>query len=136
MFQNRNDVDANVLTDVLQQFMHKFEDFENQKQGLYNARDEIVDLVNGCSDNVCLSIFVDDVLDQPIVIKSGDKNVLFISIKCNGTLKSTWKKRTIEKHLKDLYKRIDFTKTTSFFGCLFHGIFGLIKAMCCCCPSC
>lgn len=129
----REDVEANVLNDVFQQFIHKFEGFENQKQGLYSARDEIVGLVDGCSDNVCLSIFVDDVLDQPIVIKNGEDNVLFISIRSNGTLKSTWKKRTIMKKGKDLINGIDFSKIISCCSCLGKGIsclFGILRRCC------
>lgn len=95
-------VDAICVNDVIEKFKHKLERFEKQKQGLYNARSEIVGCLNWCSDNVRLLIFVDDVLPQPIVITCGkEENQLCIFIKIDGTIKPVWEKRTWIKHILD-----------------------------------
>lgn len=114
------------MNDVIEMFKHKLESFEKQKQGLYSARNKIVGLVNSCSNNVQLSIFVDDVLPQPIVIRAGkEENQLCIFIKSDGTVEDAWKKKTWKKRISDWFRVFVSTDT---LGTIARAIIALIAA--------
>lgn len=90
------------MDNVVQMFMHRFLDFEAQRQGFFDARDKIHDLVKMCSDNVKIFIFVDDVLGtcKPIVICAGKmENVVHITVKTSGIVTHDWKKKSWQKRV-------------------------------------
>lgn len=88
------------MDNVVQMFMHRFLDFEVQRQGFFDARDKIHDLVKMCSDNVKIIIFVNDVLGKPIVICAGKmKNVVHITVKTSGIVTLDWKKKLWKKRV-------------------------------------
>lgn len=95
------------MHDEMQKFTHKFEGAEKQKQGFYNVREKINGLVGFFSDNIRLSLIVDDILPKPIVFKAGkEENQLCIFIKSDGTLYWEWEKRTWKKNFlisSDMY---------------------------------
>lgn len=90
------------MDNVVQMFMHRFLDFEAQRQGFFDARDIIHDLVKMCSDNVKIFIFVNDVLGscKPIVICAGKmENVVHITVKTSGIVTHDWKKISLKNHV-------------------------------------
>lgn len=94
------EVNVEAVDNVVQMFMHRFLDFEVQRQGFFDARDKIHDLVKMCSDNVKIFIFVNDVLGKPIVICAGKmKNVVHITVKTSGIVTHDWKKKCWKKHV-------------------------------------
>lgn len=96
----------------MQKFTHKFEGAEKQKQGFYNVREKINGLVGFFSDNIRLSLIVDDILPKPIVFKAGkEENQLCIFIKSDGTLYWEWEKRTWKKKFFDFFRHVFSSET-------------------------
>lgn len=92
------EVNVEAVDNVVQMFMHRFLDFQDQRQGFFDARDKIHDLVKMCSDNVKIFIFVNDVLGKPIVICAGKmENVVHITVKTSGIVTHDWKKQLWKK---------------------------------------
>lgn len=69
-----------------------FKGFDNQKNAFYNIQVEIdEDMKLYAAENVKLVIYVNDVLDKPIIISSGSKeNHLQITIRNDGTVIRKW----------------------------------------------
>lgn len=73
-------------------------------EGLFELRDSLYRMVKSCADNVEIAIFVDHILDRPIVIKRGNcENRIRISIKSNGAVTHNWTKETWAKKLWDWF---------------------------------
>lgn len=105
-------VNAKSVHDEMQKFTHKFEGAEKQKQGFYNVREKINGLVGFFSDNIRLSLIVDDILPKPIVFKAGkEENQLCIFIKSDGTLYWEWEKRTWKKKFFDFFRHVFSSET-------------------------
>lgn len=101
-------INAKSVHDEIQKFNYKFEGAEKQKQGFYNVREKINGIVRLCSDNIRLSLIVDDILPIPIVFKAGkEENQLCIFIKSDGTLYCEWEKKTWKKRI------VDFSRVVS-----------------------
>lgn len=76
----------------------KFEDHKVEKEAYFCIRDGFTSLIESCADNVRVVLYVDDILDEPIVVKMGDQeNRLRITIKTNGTITYKWTKETWAK---------------------------------------
>lgn len=90
------------MDNVVQMFTHRFLYFEAQRQGFFDARDKIHNLVKCCSDNVEIIIFVDGVLGKSIAICAGDmENVVHITIKTSGIVTHEWMMKSWKKHVYD-----------------------------------
>lgn len=121
-------VDARTVHDEIQKFKHKFEGDEKQKQALYKVRDEIDGLVSFGSNNIRFSLFVDDVLPEPIVFKAGkEENQLCIYINSDGTHSCVWEKKTFGKKCIDNCKSVIFSETFRNFASSVPGL-GLLIA--------
>lgn len=73
----------------------KFEGHQQQRKAFYCIRDGFTPLIETCADNVEVVLYVDDILDEPIIVRIGNqKNRLVITIKTNGTVKYIWTKET------------------------------------------
>lgn len=67
------------------------------KNTLCTLRDNIQRMIEGCADNIKITIYLDDVLDGFIEIMAGqEENLLSISIKSNGDMTHSWNRRTNE----------------------------------------
>lgn len=80
----------------------KFEGHQREKEAFYCIRDVFTPMIKSCADNVRVVLYVDDILDDPIVVEIGDEeNRLRITIKTNGTVTYNWDKETWWKIFKD-----------------------------------
>lgn len=82
-------------------------DHTSTKKALQTLKDNIQPMIDGCADNIKITIYLDDVLDGSIEIKAGQaENFLRITIKNNGDITHNWNKTiqelTFEKCGKDV----------------------------------
>lgn len=79
----------------------KFEGHQREREAFYCIRDGFTPMIESCANNVRVVLYVDDILDEPIVVKMGDQeNRLRITIKTNGTVTYNWDKETWGKIFK------------------------------------
>ena len=82
-------------------------DHNSTKKALYTLRDRIQPMIDGCADNIKITIYLDDVLDGSIEIKAGQaENCLRITIN-NGEITHNWTK-TIEELTFECEKDVRF----------------------------
>lgn len=80
----------------------KIKDKQNILDGLSNIRREINETVSGCADNIRVIIYIDRVLDEPMVFCHGkEENRLVITVKSDGKIDYTWTDRTLGKYIRD-----------------------------------
>lgn len=80
----------------------KFEGHQREKEAFYCIRDGFTPLIESCADNVRVALYVDDILDEPIIVGIGDEeNRLRITIKTNGTVTYGWINETWGKIFRD-----------------------------------
>lgn len=91
LFQITKKVDSNALNEAFLKIKPFFKGFDNQKNAFYSIQVEIDEDMKLCSEEVKLVLFVNDVLDKPIIISSGSKkNHLQITIRNDGTVIRKW----------------------------------------------
>lgn len=91
LFQIIEKVDSNALNEAFLKNKPFFKSFDNQKNAFYSIQVEIDEDMKLCSEEVKLVLFVNDVLDKPIIISSGSKeNHLQITIRNDGTVIRKW----------------------------------------------
>lgn len=62
-------------------------------------------MVRGCCDNVRITVFFDDILDEPLVVPIGkEENCLQITFKQDGRVKYNWTKQTWSKFFRDCWE--------------------------------
>lgn len=88
-----------------------FEDHKLARESFYKVRDAISVIVRGCYTDVQVTIYFDDVLADPLIIKVGDgNNKLIISIR-EDKINLTWTKVTWSKAFSDGLEKIkEFTR--------------------------
>lgn len=90
------------------------------REAFYYVRDNIHEVVRSCATNVRVVIYFDDVLDEPIHVKSGrEENRLRITINSDGTSTYAWTKQTWAKvflDVKEDVKSIAQTILTRFLS--------------------
>lgn len=90
------------MTRAFARVKRKFNDYDELREAFYDVRDDITKVVKTCSDNVRVVIYIDDVLDDPIVVGIGaEENRLRISIRSNGKALYSWTKETWSKIFRD-----------------------------------
>lgn len=96
------------------------------RDGLFELRDALKEMVKSCADNVEIAIYVNHILDQAIVIKRGNcENRIRITIKSNGEMTHSWTKETWAKTLWDWwYGFLGLLKT---FANLLMSVLNLIR---------
>lgn len=93
-----NDLD---LQEAFVRVKKKFDGHQQQREAFYCIRDGFTPMIETCADNVEVVLYVDDILDEPIIVRIGDEqNRLVITIKTNGTVKYRWTKETWGKIFK------------------------------------
>lgn len=77
------------------------------RESFYYVRDNIHEVVRSCATNVRVVIYFDDVLDEPIHVKSGrEENRLRITINSDGTSTYAWTKQTWAKVFLDVKENV------------------------------
>lgn len=72
------------------------------RKGLADVRKLITQTVHSCSDNVVVKIYMDEVLDDPIVISNGrGDNKLVLTIDSEDGVDFTWTETTMAKTFWD-----------------------------------
>lgn len=72
------------------------------RKGLADVRKLITQTVQSCSDNVVVKIYMDEVLDDPIVISNGrGDNKLVLTIDSEDGVDFTWTETTMAKAFWD-----------------------------------
>lgn len=72
------------------------------KRAFFKLREGIHEYVSGCVKNVKVTIYIDEVLDDPIEVTVGaGKNELIITIDENAHVSYKWTKETWRKIVKD-----------------------------------
>lgn len=88
-------MDSNALNDALLKLKPLFKGFDQHLNAFYKVRDEIDGDLEFCANNVQIIIYVNDILDNPLVISSGSKEKqMHITINNDGTVTKEWKRRT------------------------------------------
>lgn len=92
---NTENVDSNALNDALLKLKPLFKGFDQHLNAFYKVRDEIDGDLEFCADNVLIVIYLNDILDNPLVISSGSKEKqMHITINNDGTVTTAWNRRT------------------------------------------
>lgn len=104
----------------------QFSGNREMRDGLFELRDALNEMVKSCTDNVEIKIYVNHILDQAIVIKRGNcENRIRITINSNGEMTHSWTKETWGKTLWDwCYGFLGLLKT---FAKLLISALSLIK---------
>lgn len=103
--KERGEVIDEELTRAFARVKHKFHDYSMLREAFYKVRNKIFETVKTCSDNVRVVIYIDDVLDEPIIVRIGaEENRLRISIRTDGKASYSWTKETWSKVFRDGWK--------------------------------
>lgn len=95
------------LTRAFARVKHKFHDYSMLREAFYKVRDKIFETVITCFDNVRVVIYIDDVLDEPIIVRNGaEENRLRISIRTDGKASYSWTKETWSKVFLDAWEGV------------------------------
>lgn len=101
--ETNEDFDTILQRIYLQNKAH-FNKDKKMKDAFFDLRDSLHNMIKQCSDNVEITIYVNDILDQPIVIKRGKmENRIRITINSNGEVTHGWTKETWTKTLWDWF---------------------------------
>ena len=81
---------------------------------MYEIRNSIHQHMKTCADNVRVTIYVDEVLDEPLVFSVGPgENDLLISVNHDGTVEYKWTNCTYEsvfwgflEWVKDVFRKV------------------------------
>lgn len=64
-------------------------------------------MVRGCHDNVKITVYFDDILNEPIVVRIGnEENHLQITFKLDGRVAYCWTKETWSKFFRDCWEDV------------------------------
>lgn len=131
-FKERGEVIDEELTRAFARVKQKFNDYGELREAFYDVRDEITEVVKTCSDSVRVVVYIDDVLDEPIVVGIGaEENRLRISIRSNGKASYSWTKETWSKVFRDGWEGVKSLtkKIIGFIASKARTIFALAKEM-------
>ncbi|XP_062597224.1 uncharacterized protein LOC134258702 [Saccostrea cucullata] len=96
----------------------KFRDNEELRDSFYDVRDGIHEVVATCANNVKVVIYIDEVLDEPIIVCAGNQeNRLRITIKTEGRVTYSWTKETWGKVFRDAWNGVK-SLTKKIIGCI------------------
>lgn len=86
----------------------KFIGHDKSKTEYLKLRESISRYIGSCMENVHVTIYVDDVLDEPIIICSGKgENKLVITFDADANFSHKWEKKTWKKVLRDAWDNIE-----------------------------
>lgn len=100
-------MDDEALNEAFKRVKGKFNNHEEMKEAYYGVRDSIYQMVRSCADNVRVVVYVDDILDDPIIVGIGSQeNRLRVTIKPNGKVTYSWTKWTWGKIFRDVKEKM------------------------------
>lgn len=100
-------MDDEALNEAFKRVKEKFNDNKEIKEAYRDVRDSIYQMVRSCADNVRVVVYVDDILDDPIIVGIGSQeNRLRITIKTDGKVTYSWTKQTWGKLFRDVKEKI------------------------------
>lgn len=129
-FKERGEVIDEELTRAFARVKRKFNDYDELREAFYDVRDEITEVVKTCSDNVRVVVYIDDVLDEPIIVGIGaEENRLRISIRSNGKVSYSWTKETWSKVFRDGWEGVKSLtkKILGFIASKARAVFAIAK---------
>lgn len=96
-----------ALNTAFARVKEKFKNHHDLKKAFQSVRDEINDVVQGCVNNVKVVIYIDEVLDDPIVVNAGEgDNKLRITIQPGGNVTYSWTYETFSKIFYDAWNGV------------------------------
>lgn len=102
---SRGEVVDEELTRVFARFRERFSSNHEIREKFFEARDGITEMVRGCCDNVRITVFFDNILDEPLVVQIGkEENCLKITFKQDGRVIYCWTKETWRKFFRDCWE--------------------------------
>lgn len=95
-----------TLNEAFTRVKSRFKD-DKLKELFYDVRDKITEVVQSCSDNVRCVVYIDEILDNPIVVACGyEENRLVITIRSNGNVTYKWSHETWAKFFYDVFNEV------------------------------
>lgn len=128
--KERGEVIDEELTRAFARVKRKFNDYDQLREAFYDVRDDITEVVKTCSDNVRVVVYIDDVLDDPIIVGIGaEENRLRISIRSNGKASYSWTKETWSKIFRDGWEGVKSLtkKILGFIASKARAVFAIAK---------
>lgn len=105
--QESGKVNHKALHDAFKRVKDNFKDHDELKRGFSQLRRGIHNFVSGCVKNVKVTIYIDEVLEDPIeVIAGAGDNELVITIDENADVSYDWTKDTWSKKIKDAWNNV------------------------------
>lgn len=96
-----------ALHNAFKRVKDNFKDHDELKKAFINLRGGIHNFVSGCVKNVKVTIYIDEVLEDPIeVIAGAGDNELVITIDENAHVNYDWTKETWSKVLSDAWNHV------------------------------
>lgn len=93
-----------ALHNAFKRVKQHFKGHDQLANAFYKLRGGINDIVSGCEDNVNVSIYIDEVLDDPIEVCAGaGENELVITIDKDANVSYSWPKETWLKCISDAW---------------------------------
>lgn len=129
-FKERGEVIDEELTRAFARVKRKFNDYDQLREAFYDVRDDITEVMKTCSDNVRVVVYIDDVLDDPIIVGIGaEENRLRISIRSNGKASYSWTKETWSKIFRDGWEGVKSLtkKILGFIASKARAVFAIAK---------
>lgn len=101
-------VDHRAIFNGYSRVRDKFIGHDKSKQEYLKLRSSISSYVGSSMKNVHVTIYVDDVLEEPIIICAGEgENKLVIIIDADANVTHNWEKKTWSKVLRDAWENIE-----------------------------
>lgn len=105
--QESGELNHKALHDAFKRVKDNFKDHDELKRVFFQLRGGIHNFVSGCVKNVKVTIYIDEVLEDPIeVIAGAGDNELVITIDENADVSYDWTKETWSKIIKDAWNNV------------------------------
>lgn len=102
-----SELNDETLNKAFTRVKSQFKDAGALKELFYSVREGITEVVRSCSDNIRCVVYIDEILDEPIVVAYGkEENRLIITICSNGKVTYKWSHETWAKFLSDVLNEV------------------------------
>nr|XP_034312015.1 uncharacterized protein LOC117684354 [Crassostrea gigas] len=99
-------LDHKALHNAFKRIKEKFKDHSELKTAFYKLRGKIHTFIGNCVNNVKVTIYIDEVLDDPIEIRAGaGENDFIITIDKDANVTYSWTRETWGKVLRDAWNK-------------------------------
>ncbi|XP_062605066.1 uncharacterized protein LOC134266878 [Saccostrea cucullata] len=126
MGDNTEHITHQDLNKAFNRVKEKFNGFNAVKKSFREIRNKLHEIVRSFSNNVRVVIYVDDILDDPIILEAGNaENELLIAIDPEGEYTYSWPKKTWSKVFSDVWEGLK-SFVGSILSCIASFIGGLL----------